>query len=132
MLTFVFKITSSYALTKPKFYYYYNILREESPKVVRVHQTQRHNGLECGMKGKSINNLTIILLIKTTYYRLTQMFTMSKQQLHAQISFGHGYSHILTNAIEDEQKREGLHSNCVFDRDSTKFMMEKMLNPQET
>jgi len=109
-------------MTEPRFFYYYNIVREENPEATQwLDDIPREkwtlawdNGQRWGHMttnlAESINsvlkktrNLPISSMVIATYTRCNKFFTERSRQVEAMMTVRHVYSEVAAKALEDAQ-----------------------------
>jgi len=135
-------------LTEPRYNYYYNIIREDNPEAATwVDQIPREQWCLAYDQGrrwghvttnlaKAINyilkktrNLPISSIVLVTYTRCNTYFTKRGRQIIAMVSDSHVYSEYATNFLQDANSKLNTHYVNEFDRNTTRFRLEEMINP---
>jgi len=130
-------------MTKPHFFYYYNIVREENPEaaqwlddipsekwILAWDNSQRWGHMTTNL-AESINsvlnkirNLPISSIVMATYTSCNKFFTERSRQVEAMMTVGHVYSEVAAKVLEDAQSKPNTHTILSFDRRSTRFLVE--------
>jgi len=137
-------------MTKPCFFYYYNVVREEKPEPTQwlddIPREKCTLAWETGRRWrhmttnlvKSINsilkktrNLQMSLMVMTTYTCCNKFFTERRRQVEAMMVVGHIYSEVSPKALEDAHSKANTHTTLSFNRRSTRFLVEERQNPRE-
>jgi len=130
--------------------YYYNIIREDNPEAAAwVDQIPREQWCLAYDQGrrwghvttnlaKAINsilkktrNLPISSIVLVTYTRCNTYFTKRGRQITAMVNVGHVYSEYATNFLQDAESKSNTHHVIEFDRNTTRFRVEEIVNPRE-
>jgi len=137
-------------LTEPRCNYYYNIIREDNSEAAAwVDQIPREQWCLAYDQGrrwghvttnlaeainsvlKKTRNLSISSIVLATYTRCNTYFTKRGRQITAMLSAGHVYSEYATNFLQDADSKSNTHHVLEFDRNTTRFRVEEMVNPRE-
>ncbi|WVZ24129.1 hypothetical protein V8G54_002673 [Vigna mungo] len=143
-------VNMAYAMTEPRCNYYYNIIRENNPEAAAwIDQIPRQQFTLAYDEGrrwghlttnlakainsvlKKIRNLPISSIVLATYTRCNAFFTERGKQITAMISVGHIYSENATKVLQDGDLKSNTHRVIEFDRNTTRFRVEEMVNPRE-
>ncbi|XP_039115839.1 uncharacterized protein LOC120251370 [Dioscorea cayenensis subsp. rotundata] len=79
---------------------------------------------------KGTRNLPITALVKSTYFRLAELFVRKGVHAHAQIASGQIFSEVLMKTIQENQQRACSIYVRQFDREENSFMVDEMAPPQ--
>ncbi|XP_039129077.1 uncharacterized protein LOC120265263 [Dioscorea cayenensis subsp. rotundata] len=79
---------------------------------------------------KGTRNLSITAMVKSTYFRLAELFVRKGVQVQAQIASGLIFSESLMKAIQENQQAASSIYVRQFDREEKSFMVDEMSPPQ--
>ncbi|KAH7670616.1 Zinc finger PMZ-type protein [Dioscorea alata] len=79
---------------------------------------------------KGTRNLPITALVKSTYFRLAELFVRKGVHAQAQIASGQIFSEVLMKTIQENQQTACSIYVRQFDRDENSFMVDEMAPPQ--
>ena len=138
-------VNAAYAKTHREFVYYYGLLRDENPamcawidRIPKEKWTQycdegrrfghmTTNLSECiNAVLKGTRNLPITALVKSTYFRLVELFVRKGQEAEAQLVSGQVFSQALMRAIEINKQSIGTMNVSQFSRASESFVVEEL------
>jgi len=80
---------------------------------------------------KKTKNLPISSIVLATYTKCNTYFNKRGRQIIAMASAGHVYSKYATNFLQDADSKSNTHHVIEFDRNTTRFRVEEMVNPRE-
>jgi len=69
--------------------------------------------------------------VLATYTRGNTYFTKRGRQITVMVSVGHVYSKYETNFLQDADSKSNTYQIVEFDRNTTRFRMEEMVNLRE-
>ncbi|WVZ20508.1 hypothetical protein V8G54_007830 [Vigna mungo] len=137
-------------MTEPQCNYYNNIIRENNPKAASwIDQIPRQQFTLAYDEGrrwahlttnlaelinsvlKKTRNLPISSIVLATYTRCNSFIIGRGKQITAMISVGHVYSENATKVLHDANSKSNTHRVVEFDRNTTRFRVEEMVNPRE-
>ena len=138
-------MNAAYAKTCLEFLYYYGLLRDENPvmcswidKISQEKWTQyadegRRFGHMTTSLSECINailkgtrNLPITALVKSTYFRLAELFVRKRREAEVQLAGGQMFSQALLRAIEINRQSIGTMKVYGFSRANESFMVEEL------
>jgi len=80
---------------------------------------------------KKTSNLLISSIVLATYTRCNTYFTKRGKKITTMVSVGHVYSEFATKVLQDANSKLNMHRMVEFDRNTTRFKVEEMVNPRE-
>ena len=138
-------INAAYAKTHREYLYYRGLLRDENPAMcewidrISIEKWAQHadegrrfghmttNLSECiNAVLKGTRNLPITALVKSTYFRLAELFVRKGRQAEAQLAAGHMFSETLQRAIEENRQSIGSMNVSGFSRSNSSFVVEEL------
>ncbi|WVZ25988.1 hypothetical protein V8G54_004532, partial [Vigna mungo] len=143
-------ITIFLNIFEPRCNYYYNIIWENNPKVAAwIDQIPRQQFTLAYDEGrrwghlttnlaeainsvlKKTRNVPISSIVLATYTRCNSFFTEREKQITSMISIGHVYFENATKVLQDAYSKSNTHRVVEFDRNTTRFRVEEMVNPRQ-
>ena len=143
-------MNAGYALTQPTFKYYRNEIRLSNPEAgtwidnIPVEKWTRSydNGQRWGhmttnliesMNGvfKGIRNLPITALVKSTYFRMAELFAKRGEMWYAVLQSGQLWSESCMKYIKAESAKANTHMVTRFDRHSHNFIVKETIDHNE-
>jgi len=80
---------------------------------------------------KKIRNMPISSIVLATYTRCDTYFTKRGRQITITVSVSHVYSKYATNFLQDADSKSNMHWVVEFDRNTTRFRVDKIVNHRE-
>ncbi|XP_057738164.1 uncharacterized protein LOC130955342 isoform X1 [Arachis stenosperma] len=137
-------VNAAYAKTGFEFQYYFELMKSENSEMctwanrcpLELWTQHRDEGRRYGhmitnlsecvndvLKG--IRNLPITSLVRSTYYRLAELFVSKGKEAEAQLAAGQQFSHVLTKAIEKNREASGQMNVHLYDRENLEFTVSE-------